>query len=133
MEKWMKLEMAKIHSGLVTRKETLKNLLEMVRPVCKTREGGEYLFDKEVLEKVADNLPFYRHEELRLPINLHRDMKSDNQCYISDEIAAWVLRKMEGYEDAYRYRDGKMWLPESVAMDIVKRYPTIFQMVVFPG
>jgi uncharacterized protein (UPF0216 family) len=129
----MKLELSNIHSGMVTRKIPLKKLLEMENPACTTKDGDEYHFDRKVLEMIGKHLPAHRHTELKLPVNVHFDMKVENQCYITDAVAAEVIRELENFGEAYRFRDGKMWIPESIALDIFRKYPTAFQRVVYPG
>ena len=46
----------------------------------------------------------------------------EDAAYVTDELAADVLHRLEGWGEAYVYRDGKMWLPQSLAVDILLRY-----------
>ena len=39
-----------------------------------------------------------------------------------DALAAEILRRLEGWGAAYPYRDGKVWLPQSLAVDLLLRY-----------
>jgi len=132
LEKWMAHELASFHKGLVARRKSLKTLLGEEEPSCETRDGGVYLFDRPSLEVLALVCSESEIEKLRLPIILHFDLDVSDQCYINDKVAADVLRKLEGFGDAYPMRDGKMWLPNSLAAALMRRYKTIFQRLFLP-
>jgi uncharacterized protein (UPF0216 family) len=129
LKKWFSLEVKGMHDGLVAKRKSLETLLKEDRPSAATRDKKEYIFEKEVLERIGKTLPKERHDDLMLPINIHIDMKIKDQCYVEDELAAEVLRKLEGFERAYRYRDGKMWLPLSLAAELLSKHKTAIQIV----
>ncbi len=132
LKKWFEHEMRTVHKGLVTRRRSLESLLKMGNPHCLSREGQRHVFDKEVLNKLADCLPEDKHFQLKLPMTLNFSLKVENECYISDEVAAQAIRKIEGYDKAYRYRDGRMWLPYSIGMEFVRKYRGAIQQVFLP-
>ncbi len=68
MEKWFKFEMAKVNSGLVTKKKTLSELVDATMPVTEAKDGIVYYFNKEELLKLKKVLPEELHS-LRLPIS----------------------------------------------------------------
>ncbi len=129
LKKWMSLEARNMHRGLVTKRKSLEVLLGEERPSCTARDGGEHIFDTDVLSRLGESLEPEQRSRLLLPINLFVDLKVKNECCIEDEVAATVLRKLEGYDRAYRYIDGKMWLPLSIAMELVGKYRGALQMV----
>lgn len=53
--------------------------------------------------------------------------ESQDSCYISDEVAAAVVRRLGKFGMAYQYREGKMWLPNSLAYTLMQKYPTAIQ------
>lgn len=125
MDKWMEHELASANRGLVTRKRRLSDLLREKDPRCVTREGESYEFDRQALSRFAAAVP--EGEELLLPITLHFSSTIMDSCYISDEVAAETIRRLEGFGEAYPLLEGKMWLPNSLAYAILQKYPTIFQ------
>jgi uncharacterized protein (UPF0216 family) len=129
IKKWLSLEVQGMHRGLVIKRKTLDVLLKEEKPVCKTRDGDEHPFDIDVLSRMAESLDTKQHSMLQLPINIYVDMNVKNQCYIEDEIASTALRKFEGYDRAYRYIDGKMWLPLSITLELIGKYRGALQLV----
>ena len=129
MKKWLSHEVKGMHDGLVAKRKSLEVLLKEEKPSCRTRDKKDYTFDKEILQMISKVLPKEKHPDLLLPINVYLDMKLEDQVYVEDELAAQVLRKLEGYERAYRYIDGKMWLPLSLVVELLSKYKTALQMV----
>lgn len=131
-KKWFEHEMTTVHKGLVTRKKSLQSLLEMDGPYCLTREEERHVFDKGILVKLAASIPREKHPQLKLPITLSFDLKVRNECYIADEIAAEAIRELEGYGRVYQFRDGKMWLPYSIGMELIRKYKGAIQQLFLP-
>ncbi|MFQ6059782.1 MAG: DUF61 family protein [Thermoplasmata archaeon] len=132
MKKWFEYEMSTVHRGLVTRKKSLESLLKMENPYCLTRVGERHVFDKEILRKLAETIPRERWSSLKLPITLNFDLKMENECYIADEVAAEAIRKLEGYGRVYQFKDGKMWLPYSLGMELIRKYKGAIQQLFLP-
>jgi uncharacterized protein (UPF0216 family) len=132
LKKWFEHEMTAVHRGLVTRKKSLESLLEMDDPHCLSREEQRHVFDKDILDKMAKCLPEEKHHQLKLPITLNFSLKVENECCISDEVASEVIRKMEGYNKVYQYRDGKMWMPNSIGMELIRKYKGAIQQLFLP-
>ncbi len=125
MDRWVEHEKVKINKGLVTRKKKLRDLLKEENPRSQTKEGDDHEFEHKTLERLAAAL--LEGEEVMLPITLSFSSAVGDSCYVTDETASFLLRRLEGFGDAYPYRDGKMWLPNSMAFAIMQRYPTAFQ------
>ncbi len=94
-----------------------------------TRDKRKHVFEKDVLRKIARALQREKHSMLLLPMNVFIDLNVGDQVYIDDELAAEVLRELEGFEKAYQYRNGRMWLPMSLSAELMGRYRTALQMV----
>ncbi len=125
IDKWMRFELTRINKGIVTRKKKLSILLNEEKPQCTTKEGDTYEFDRIILVQIASVLE--KGQDLQLPITLHFSSRMKDHCYIDDETAATMIRKLEELGEAYRYRDGKMWLPNSLAYTLMQKYRTMFQ------
>lgn len=128
-EKWVDFEIRTIHSGLVTKRKTLKELLSEDSPQCIMRDGQIHFFDKEELKRIESVASEEEREALKLPMNLHFSLEMEDQCYFSDDVASKVLRRLEGFGEAYPYRDGKMWIPYSLAMELLIKYKTAMQRI----
>lgn len=121
-----------LHTGLVVRRRSLRDLLEQERPTCLTKEGEEYEFDRGVLLRFAAVTNDEEREKLRLPITLYFETGAGDHCRVDDELASKVLRRLEGFGRAYPFRDGRMWLPYSIGVELTMKYPTAFQRLLLP-
>ena len=125
----MERESRSLNAGLVTSTKTLAALLSEERPACRTREGDEWPIDRTVLERIATASRHGEADALRLPIQLRFSSELVDTCYIADELAATVLRRVEGFEPAFPFREGRMILPVSLGVDLVSRYKGAIQQV----
>jgi len=125
IDKWTEFEIARVDCGVVVRKKRLSALPNEAKPLCTTRDGEPYIFDLDILKRLAAVLR--EGEDLQLPITLHLSTIAKDSSYASDETAAEVLRRLEEFGEAYPYRDGKMWLPNSLAYTQLLKYPTAIQ------
>src|SRR5439155_115394 len=66
-------------------------------------------------------------DALRLPLTLTVRGDSD-EAILTDEIGAKALRTLENFGQAFRFRDGRMALPHSLAMDLTRRYGGVLQL-----
>src|SRR6266540_48014 len=62
-----------------------------------------------------------RRGESRLPITLLVSGDSADSAVLADALAAKALRALEKFDRAFPFRDGRMMLPHSLAVDIVRR------------
>lgn len=129
VEKLIDLEMGVLHQGLVVKRKSLQDLLGEEEPRCVTREGKDHVFDRESLEALAAVTTPEERGKLRLPITFrfHADLR--NETSLDDETAAGVLRRLEGLGKAYPFREGRMWIPYSLALQLLLKYPTVFQRI----
>lgn len=129
LDRWLKFELDSAHRNTVLNQKSLKKLLAEKEPHCKTKDNEYYYFDKAMLIKFAEIIPRYKYDELKLPINLYFDMDAKDHCYITDELGAFIIRQLERFENAYKFREGKMWLPYSLGLQLLVKYKTLIQRV----
>lgn len=121
IDRWISLELGRINAGLVVERKGLARLRAEERPSCTTREGGAHPFERASLDRLAAALTAAEAEALRLPITLFATGDLEDHVYLSDEIAAKALRVTERYGAAFPFREGRMYLPHSLAVDLVHR------------
>ena len=129
VDRWITLELGRINAGLVIARKTLAQLRAETRPSCATREGEEHGFDRAALDRLASALTPKEAETLRLPITLFATGELQEHVYVSDELAAKALRSLEKFGRAFPFRDGRMYLPHSLAVDLVHRSGGTLQLV----
>jgi len=118
----MEWEFRKMNAGVVTRRRSLATLLAEAEPRLATRDGETFMLERAGLERLGAAASEEERRALLLPITLHFTADAENEAYVADEIAAAVLRRAEGWGPSYAYRDGRMWLPLSLAMELIRRY-----------
>ena len=121
IDRWISFELGRLNAGLVTEKKTLARLLEEPRPTCRTREGDEHGFDRSALDRLASVLESGERQALRLPITLFVSGDLEDTAYLTDALAAKALRATEDFGTAYPYREGRMYLPHALAVDLARR------------
>jgi len=119
---WMRWEFDKLNAGVVIHPRPLRALLEDRGARLETRDGSPYEVERAALERLAAACAPEERERLRLPVTLHFSADVADSAYVLDGLAAEVLRRIEGWGPAYPFRDGKMWLPQSLAVDLLLRY-----------
>ncbi|MCI4371425.1 MAG: DUF61 family protein, partial [Thermoplasmata archaeon] len=112
-------ELGRLNAGLVVQKKPLARLLAEAEPACLTREGDLHPFDRPALERLAAVLTSQEADALRLPLTLFVSGDSEDSAYLADELGAKALRAAEKFDRAFAYRDGRMTLPHSLAVDLV--------------
>lgn len=122
VDKWIGYELTRLNAHVVTRKKSLATLLEEEKPHCVSRSGEAHHIDRSVLERLASFLTTEERSVLRLPISLVFTVDPGDECYIDDEVGARCIRLVEGFGTAYPLRDGRMWLPNSLAISLLSRY-----------
>ncbi|HEY7588964.1 MAG TPA: DUF61 family protein [Thermoplasmata archaeon] len=120
VDRWIAFELGRINAGLVTEKKSLTRLRSEARPACRTREGEEHTLDREALDRYAAVLSVDEAAALRLPLTLIVSADYEDSAYLTDEIGAKALHALEKFGAAFPYRDGRMVLPHSLAVDIVR-------------
>ncbi len=121
LDRWMSLELGRLNAGLVVERKTVAALLAEARPSCRTREGGEHGFETAALRRLAGVLTREEAEALRLPMTVFVSGDFEDTAYVVEELAAKALRATEGFGRAFPFRGGRMHLPHSLAVDLVRR------------
>lgn len=112
--------MDRLNAGFVTRTKSLRHLLS--GEGLETRDGEPYDVDRRALERLAAACRPQELDALRLPVTVHFSSEVGDSAYVIDALAADVLHRIEGWGEAFPFRDGKMWLPQSLAVDLLLRY-----------
>ena len=126
-DRWISLELGRLNSGLVVEKKSLTRLLGEPDPACRTRDGDLHPFDPEALARFAAVLTREEADALRLPLTLTVRGDSDD-AILTDELGAKALRAVEKFGQAFRFRDGRMAVPHSLAIDLVRRHGGVLQV-----
>ncbi len=121
IDRWISFELGRLNAGLVVEKRSLASLRSEPRPACRTREGDEHVVDRAALDRLAGVLSREEQANLRLPITLFVTGDLEDSAYLADELAAKALRALEKFGSAFPYREGRMYLPHSLAADLVRR------------
>jgi uncharacterized protein (UPF0216 family) len=132
LKKLMEMEFRNINAGFVARGRYLNDLLDEDAPSCKAKDGSEYRFERQGLSGFADELTDDERESLRLPITLTFQMGLSDFCYIADETASMVLRRLEDFGPAYKYRQGRMLMPASLGLSLIRKYGRLIQRLFLP-
>jgi uncharacterized protein (UPF0216 family) len=131
LEKWLAMEFQNINRNTVKTQASIGTLIKMDNPKLVTKSGDEYKFDTATLENFAKAVPRLYYNRLKLPIYFYKDMRVKDSCFIVDDIAVKVLHHTKDLDSLYEFKDGRLWMSRPIAQDIAKKYPTIFQFIVF--
>lgn len=127
LDRWVALELGRLNAGLVTEKKSLARLLEEPEPTCRTRDGDLHPFEPQALARFAAVLTQNEAATLRLPLTLLVLGDSD-EARLTDELGAKALKIIEKFDRAFPFRDGRMALPHSLAVDLVRRHGGVLQL-----
>src|SRR5467141_1527283 len=119
-DRWISFELGRLNAGLVVEKKSLSRLLAEPETACRTREGDPHPFERTALDRYAAVLTRDEADDLRLALPLGASADSDS-AYPTDELGAKALRAVEKFDRAFPFRDGRMALPHSLAMALVRR------------
>jgi len=120
--KWIEHEARGLNAGFVVRTRSLRELLADPEPACTSRDGERMPIDRDALRRLAAASRPEDEDVLRLPITIRFSSELSDACFLTDPIAAEVVRRAEGFGAAYPFRDGRMYLPLSLGVDLVSRY-----------
>jgi uncharacterized protein (UPF0216 family) len=126
-DRWVAHEVGRLNANLVVEKKSLARLLREPDPACRTREGNLHTFEREALARFAAVLSAEEAEGLRLPLTLLIRGDADD-ARLADEVGAKALRAIEKFDRAFPFREGRMALPYSLAIDLVRRHGGVLQV-----
>ncbi len=128
MKKWFKFEMAKINSGIVTKKRSLKELLKEKVPQTKAKDECIYYFNKDALHELENELPKDMHS-IMLPINFYISLDIRSSVYIADKPSLSVLKQLGEVPHDAELAEGRFWMSKTLILDLMKKRPTIIQLI----
>lgn len=128
MKKWFKFEMARINSGIVTKKKTLEELVKGEMPKTEAKDGSEYYFNKDALLSLENELPKEMHS-IMLPLSFYTSLDVRGSVYIGDKSSLMVLKHLGEVPKDAELMDGRYWMGKTLATDLMRRRPTIIQFV----
>lgn len=126
VERWMSLEIGKVHETLVRAPRPLLDCLLEERPTAATR-AGEHVFDVAALRRLAEALSPLTRARVKVPLVVFLDSDMHGECYVADAAAVRAVREL-GAAKAEPKGD-KVWMSESLARDLALRFPTCVQFV----
>jgi uncharacterized protein (UPF0216 family) len=129
MMRWMQLELARVNRGIVTDRKRLSDLLAEDRPAAITKDGMEYRFDEDKLAEFGSGIPETLQRRLRMPVLFYCTADVPDSCMLTDEAAVEALQVKNEISTLRSFEDGKLWISKPIAFAILRRYPTLFQMV----
>ncbi|HVP93600.1 MAG TPA: DUF61 family protein [Methanoregulaceae archaeon] len=129
MMRWMNLEISKINKGIVTERRTLPDLIDGEGTRLVTKGGGEYLFSKNTLITLRTKLPNDLSRRLRLPVPCYFDSSVGDSCFITDDRAVEMLKHLAEISSMREMIHGRLWIGKTIIFDIMRKYPTLFQIV----
>ena len=132
LKKLLEMEYRNINQGLVTKPRYLRDLLKEDAPACTAKDGSSYRFDSSDLHGFASRLTDEEKESLRLPITMTFQTDLPDSCYVSDSVASAILSRLEDFGPAYRYRDGRMLMPASLGLSLIRKYGRLIQRLFLP-
>lgn len=128
MEKWFKFEIAKINSGIVTKKKALKELVKEKNPQTMAKDGSVYYFNKDSLLRLEKRLPEDMYS-IRLPISFYLSFDVKGSVYVAEKASLSVLKHLGEVPKDAELVDGRFWMSKSLVTDMMKRRPSIIQFV----
>ena len=131
LERWLKFEAREINSNLVTRQINFSDLLKMEKPRTITKTGDDYYFNIEALQKLKNTISILHQRRLKLPVFIYKDLRVRDSCFISDKTAFFALQETKDLDPMYKFEDDKVWFSRVIGHDIARKYPTLFQFVVY--
>lgn len=124
---WMRFELDTLHSGLVTQRRALADLLREDQPAAPSRAGA-HRFDRRELERLAGLLPTELRFTLRLPVQVYVDSEVGDAVYVLDRAVAEALPAL-GIEAGAPDRQGRVWFGRALGLALVRDWPTCAQFV----
>jgi uncharacterized protein (UPF0216 family) len=125
----MRTELARLNAGIVVERKPLVRLLAEKHPSARTKDGNVHVFDRQVLEQLAQSLPATIQEQLLLPVLFHADMDLPGSLALTDPVATLALQELGELSSMRTMRNGKIWVARPIAYALARKYPTVIQVV----
>jgi uncharacterized protein (UPF0216 family) len=125
----MRTELARMNAGIVVERKSLARLRAEEHPSAKTKNGSIHVFDRQVLERLAQALPAAVQQNLLLPILFHADMDVPGNLALTDPVALCALQELGELSSLRTMREGRIWIASPIAYALTRKYPTAIQVV----
>jgi uncharacterized protein (UPF0216 family) len=112
----------------VIQKKTLSELLELKSSKTLAKDGSDYYFNRDALKTLKDELPLNLHSIL-LPISFYTSMDVRGNVFVADKPSFSVLKHLGEVPKDAELVDGKYWIGKILAQDMMKRRPSVIQLV----
>jgi len=129
LQRWMRIEIAKMNGGVVTERKPLAALLAEETPAAVTRNGDPYHFDRTVIGVLGRSLPEDLHRKLRLPILFSCSPDTPGSCSCTDPAALETLRMLGEVSPMRTSHGGRFWVSRPIVLAIMQKYPTAVQII----
>lgn len=129
-KRWLKYEIGRMNSSVVTKQKALKELFKEEKPTALTKDGSVHYFDKSILLDLKNLLPDELHE-LKLPITFYNSIEDKNNSFLTDITALSMLKHLDEVLSDAELVEGRYWMSKALARDLIRRYPTLFQIVTY--
>ncbi|MCC7576858.1 MAG: DUF61 family protein [Methanomethylovorans sp.] len=127
--RWMRTEMNKLNDGIVSERKSLAQLLLEEKPTARTKTGKDHFYDTATLRNLSEKLSKNLHDKLKLPILFFFDNQVPDSCYLNDTYALEALQTLGEVSRLRTMQQGRTWVGRSIAYSIMKKYPTVVQIV----
>lgn len=124
---WMRFELDTLHSGLVTQRRLLADLLREPTPTAPAR-GGAHHFEPRELARLAERVPSELRFTLKLPLHVYVDSEVGDALYVLDRAAGEALATL-GYTLGQPDKQGRQWFGRALGLAMLRDWPTCVQFV----
>jgi uncharacterized protein (UPF0216 family) len=129
LARWMGLEIAKMNESIVTQRKSLLLLLRENDPASVTKNGDTYHFDSSVIATLGKVLPEDVQRRLRLPVLFYTSPDTPGSCSCTDEAALVSFQLLGEVSTLRTFEGGKFWVSRPIVYALMKKYPTVVQIV----
>lgn len=129
LARWMSLEARKLNEGLAAERKPLSVLISEEKPASVTKKGQPYVFDAAVLAAIVNLLPPDLQRQLKLPVFFYATPDVPDSFSCPDEPALVSLQIIGEVSTMRTMLGGKFWVSRPIVYALMKKYPTVFQIV----
>lgn len=133
LQRWMRIEMASVTNALVTATRVIGDLAADVAagdvPQTRTRGGEPFVYDADAVLRLNAVLSPLQRRRLRVPVTVWAGQDVPDAASIADAVAVDALKAVGRVRPDQEMTGGRLWLSLSLAHDVAREFPTLFQFV----